>query len=122
MPHKSLDMFGSFLMKEVRDRSIRHWDSIVGGSMKDETSRQLHNVIMTLSPEARKVIASVIPRIVDTSLHAFLQSIEDNDQLDVCVITEVGQIDNLCDLSDGLAGELYSDQGWLARFSNERIG
>ena len=44
-----------------------------------------------------------------------LNLIEENEDLQIIV-----DVENLNDISDGLAGELYTSDGWIHRFSNER--
>ena len=41
--------------------------------------------------------------------------IEDSDDFVLSI-----RDDDVRDLSDGLAGELYTDDGWISRFSSER--
>ncbi len=120
MSREALDRFGRFLMNGVRDRAIRHWDMVLRGQMKDDESQRLYSSIITLSPEARAIVSEVVPKIVDTSLHNFLQSLDDVDDIQVAVDTESGRIESISDASDGLAGELYSEHGWFRRFSDER--
>ena len=119
MSREALDRFGRFLMNGVRDRAIRHWDMVLRGQMKDDESQRLYSSIITLSPEARAIVSEVVPKIVDTSLNKFLQSLDDEDDIQVAVDTESGRIESISDDSDGLAGELYSEHGWFRRFSDE---
>jgi len=119
---EALDKFGSFLMKDVRDRTIRHWDMVLSGTMKDEESQRLYSAVAPLSADAKKILSEIVPKIADTSLHTLLQSLDDEDDIEVAISADGGRVESIRDVSDGLAGELYSDQGWFARFSEERHG
>ena len=111
----SLDKFGRVFIEEARDRSIRLFDKRIHGSMRDEESQKLFGKVNSLSDDAQDVIKEIIPDIVDLCLHNMLNLFEENEDLQIIVDGE-----NLNDMSDGLAGELYTSDGWIHRFSNER--
>ena len=58
-------------------------------------------------------------RSIDTTLHFLLTVIEENDDLDMTVSLSESETVSIKELSDGLAGELYSEKGWVARFSSK---
>ena len=111
----SLDKFGKVFIEEARDRSIRLFDKRIHGSMRDEGSQKLFGKVNSLSDDAQDVIKEIIPDVVDLCLHNMLNLFEENEDLQIIVDGE-----NLNDMSDGLAGELYTSDGWIHRFSNER--
>ena len=43
--------------------------------------------------------------------------LEGGEGLELVLRTPEGTLVNLTDLSDGLAGEVYSEDGWIAKFS-----
>ena len=113
---ESMDEFGMMLIKEVRDRTIRISDKRLRGEMKDEDSQTLATQFMSLSDEAKDIIWKIVPMITDLSLHNMLCMFEENDG---CKIIIEGE--DIKEESDGLAGELYTSDGWIERYSNERI-
>lgn len=121
MSQDALDSFGSFLMKAVRDGAITHWDMVLNGAMKDEGSQKFHAAVASLPPEAVEILSALVPKVVDTSLHTLLQSLEESNDIEITVKTDSGECVSIADASDGLAGELYSDKGWFARFSEKRL-
>ena len=54
--------------------------------------------------------------LTDMSLHNVLSMIESSDEIDV-IVNEDGNKISVKDVSDGLAGELYSEDGWLLKYS-----
>ncbi len=111
----SKDDFGRDLIEEVRDRTIRLYDKKLSGAMKAEEDQALYEQYRSLDENAKIFVKNLIPMIVDTSMHNTLCMIEDSDDF----VLSIGD-DDVRDLSDGLAGELYTDDGWISRFSSER--
>jgi len=119
MSDKVLDKFGEVLMQSVRDRTISNCDKILNGQMKGITAQQVIEKLEGFSDEQIETLKWIIPQIVDESLHNFLFMIEEcnNINVEVQINNETG---NVRELSDGLAGELYTEDGWIFRFSKER--
>lgn len=115
MMNDIMDYFGKTLMEEVRDRTIRVFDLKIKGNMKDEDSQRLYKRIEKLSNEQFNLIEEIIPQIVDLSLHNMLCMVEENPSIVVQIENE-----NIIEFSDGLAGELYTEDGWIQRFSKQR--
>jgi len=118
MSQAALDKFGQLLMRKVRDEAIIDWKKMIGGSMKGESAEKLRQVLRPLSDDDRKIVVQLIPGIVDTVLHHLLWTVEQQVDLQLGIKAEEG-VESLRDISDGLPGELYTDEGWIARFSNE---
>lgn len=110
-----LSIFGEMLIKDVRDRSIREYDMIISGKMKDEDSQKIHEEIKAMGEKEYQLIDKIIPRIVDLTMHNMLRMIEENESLEMMVEKE-----SIDEISDGLAGELYTEDGWIQRFSKQR--
>jgi hypothetical protein len=61
----------------------------------------------------------LVPEIVDAVLHHLLWTFEQNEHIRIAMDLADEQVESLNAISDGLPGELYSDEGWIARFSKE---
>jgi hypothetical protein len=116
MDAKFLDLFGEILIKNVRDEAIEQWDMTIQGKMKSEESQRLHNLI-SLSGQS-ELINDLVPKIVDATLHHLLWTLEQDESIDV-TINDGNKPVSIKDISDGLAGELYTEDGWINRFSNK---
>ena len=117
MTHPVLDEFGRRLIEEVRDETISDWAMIAAGRMKGERADRLRTIINSLSAGSND-LGSLVPEVVDSVLHHLLRWTE--EEHDFRIVGDVaGQVvDDLVEESDGFAGELHTDQGWIARFSN----
>lgn len=110
-----LSCFGEILIHEVRDRTIHGFDLRITGKMRDKSSQQLFEEIQEMDDSQRQLIAKIIPQIVDLSIHNMLCMIEEQTNIDLKIEKE-----SIAEISDGLAGELYSEDGWIQRFSKQR--
>jgi hypothetical protein len=120
MSKAALDKFGKLLMTQVRDESISDWKLIVDGQMKDEDSKRICARLSEFTPHQRDVLLGLVPEIVDTVLHHLLWTLEqEGDVVQIGVRAKGGFVSSLNEVFDGLAGELYSEDGWIARFSKE---
>jgi hypothetical protein len=119
MSKVALDMFGRVLMSKVRDEAISDWKMIVDGRMKGEFAAKSRRALVSFSEDQRRAFLSLVPEVVDTVLHHLLWMLEQEDNIRVGVTSFNEIVPDLRDVSDGLAGELPSDQGWIARFSRE---
>lgn len=114
-----LDYFGKILITEVRDETITNWNMMLSGKMRGINAQQVRDKISIFNDEQLDVLKWLMPKIIDSSLHNLLLMIEQNDAIKVEV--NDGQKDNdIKEISDGLEGELYTEDGWISRFSKER--
>ena len=119
MINNVLDYFGETLMESVRDRTISNWDKILDGKKKGFSAQQVREKIEGFSEEQKEILKWMIPKIVDVGLHNFLAMVEECKNINVEVVSN-GESGNIRELSDGLAGELYTEDGWISKFSKER--
>ena len=110
-----LDYFGRKLIKEVRDETICSLDMMIDGKMKGITAQQITEKISSFNEEQLTVIKWLIPKITDLGLYNLLTMVEQNDDIKIMVSNN-----NIKENSDGLNGELYTEDGWITRFSKER--
>lgn len=116
---EALDKFGRVLMTQVRDATISDWHKLVTGNMKGERAQQIRAMFTSFSSEQRNVLLSLVPEVVDTVLHHLLWTLERVDDVRLAVKTTEGEVASIREQSDGLAGELYSTNGWIARYSRQ---
>lgn len=115
MMNDILSYFGKILISDVRDRTIRGFDMRVNGKMRDESSKKLFSEIQEMKIGDRQLIEDIIPQIVDLCIHNMLCMVEEHSNIDIQVENE-----SIYEISDGLAGELYTEDGWIQRFSKQR--
>ena len=113
----NLDEFGKTLIQETRDRTIRLVDKKICGKMKDAESQLLFDKIQQLNnPKAEQIIKDLVPMVTDLCIHNILCMVEDSDDISILYDGE-----DISETSDGLAGELYTEDGWIEKYSSQRL-
>ena len=107
-----LDEFGKILITEVRDGTIDSMNKMIDGTMKGTTAKLIRKKIAILNNEQIEILKWLIPEIVDFSLDSMLFMFEGHPDLQL-----VFQGVDLKEVSDGLSGELYTEDGWIQKFS-----
>lgn len=120
MRQEVLDHLGQRLMHEVRDRAIVQWDHTIEGRIRGVMGRAAAEKLAGLQPEHVEALRWLIPRIVDTTLHHVLWWLEGDESVDLVVLAGTEGSASARDTSDGLCGELYTEDGWIMRFSRQR--
>ena len=110
-----LNYFGEILIRDVRDKTIHRFDMRINGKMQDENSQELFEKVSKLNEDSIRLIGEIIPQVVDLSIHNMLCMFEENMEIEVRVENEC-----ISEITDGLAGELYSEDGWIQKFSKQR--
>lgn len=113
-----LESFGELLIKKVRDEVLEINDLIIKGKMGGEENLELHNQIKNLNDNQINILKDFARQSVDGVIHYFLWMIEQNEEYDL-VKYEEGQEKpiSLREISDGLCGELYTENGWIEKYS-----
>lgn len=112
-----LDEFGKQYMSVVRDQAILTVDRLLTGGDRSDRGRRLAAVLGDLTPDQVRTHRAIAIEAIDVALHNVLWMIEQSDTFDVVANVGEGTFQSLRDASDGLSGELYSDDGWIALFS-----
>jgi hypothetical protein len=107
---ESLDAAGRFLMR-VRDRAIAHIEAEYAGQMmKSASARRIGELAACLTEEAQRELAIAA---ADELLATLFYALEEDRSVEL----RSGDR-SLAEISDGLAGELYTEDGWISRFSS----
>ena len=119
MNHTNLDQFGTEFILRIRDAAIEEYQMVKSGEMNSVSAKKIFKHFSSFSEEQKKKIDAIVLDSMEMMLHKFLFYFEENDNW---AIVEKGPAENsglshLAEVSDGLSGELYSDDGWIAKFS-----
>jgi len=114
---KKLNLFGQILMTDVRDNTIDQWEGYIDGSNKGITAQEVFKQCQHFNLEDKELIKKLFSQVVDTTIHHLLVAVEQNENLNVTISLDSIESINIKDISDGLAGELYTEDGWIATFS-----
>jgi hypothetical protein len=114
-----LSLFGKEIIEGARDKTIRSWLKAIDGEMKSKRLIDVHENLKDLPVEKLDFIKQMIPDIVDACIHNFLFYIQSEETIALQKTCD-GQAYDLAKISDSLAGELFSADGWIAKYSSER--
>jgi hypothetical protein len=108
-----LDEFGKQLVLSVRDRTIERFSKITNGSLKSPKGRELSRLLKQFDDDQIAVMKALIIETIDNALFNFLDMIEEGENGVELIVKQK----NVNRISDGLAGELLTSNGWITRFS-----
>lgn len=114
---KLLEKFGQILMTEVRDEAIEKYEMIVSGRMKSTPAIEFNKKLSALSDDQLSLIREVVVNSIDDVIHNFLWMVEQHEDDVELICSEGASKANMNEVSDGLSGEIYTDDGWIALFS-----
>lgn len=114
--YELLDKFGKYLVQSGKDDTLFNLDSIIEGRLKSANGKKMHQELQSFDEKQIEVLRKMGTLLTDMSLHNVLSMIESSDEIDV-IVNEDGNKISVKDVSDGLAGELYSEDGWLLKYS-----
>ncbi len=109
-----LDSFGKILMEGLRDSSIHYFDRLSQGKWKAPALQTLQTDLKTFNEEQISIVRRALISSIDTGIHDFLFKLQQQDEEGITIVVN-GK--NLADISDGLHGELFTEDGWYQRFS-----
>ena len=110
---KNLDIFGKVIASELKDAALNRYLSLESGSLMSQDSQKLSSELASISEEHRKIIRKLLTSCIDNGIHSFLFSLEERkEEISIVVNSE-----NIAEKSDGLQGEIYTQDGWFERFS-----
>lgn len=113
-----LEHFGALLMERVRDTSIDEMKDRVIHSKNGPISKEINRIAVDRSISDKEKLLAIIPIAVDYAIDNFLWMLEDERIFQLLFKDpETGNQVDINAISDGLSGEIYSDEGWINRFS-----
>jgi hypothetical protein len=112
-----LDEFGRFLMTHLRDSGIDRIDRLLAAQWKTAALQKIQGELGALTAEQRALVRRAFVTSLDSAIHDFLFALQDQaDRVGRIDVTVGGQ--NIAKLdSPGLQYEIFSEDGWRARFS-----
>jgi len=114
--NETLNKFGKFLVENLRDSGINFSEGLLINHWKAQELISLQNDLQSFSDNQKDIVRRVVVRTIDRAIHDFLFAIAEQADFDNEIQIMVDN-KNIADISDGLAGELYSEDGWFTKFS-----
>jgi hypothetical protein len=114
--NSELEIFGKLIVESLRDRAIRDCDLLLSGRYKAPALQSIQKQLEVLNSDEIKLLKSVVQHCIDSSIHDFLFKLQEENDLggDIEVLINGN---NVAELSDGLQGELFTEDGWFAKYS-----
>ena len=109
-----LEIFGEIFIDEVRDNTIEIFEKIFSGEMKGLTAKCIQDKIKIFNEEQKDTMLCIISKAIDQCMHNILFMLEEHQELKILYDTE-----NIVEESDGLSGELYTEDGWIKKYSKK---
>lgn len=111
-----LDKFGEFFVRNTRDKMLSDLEMLFRGAWKAPTMQALQTKLAGFTDAQKAVIRESADHMITTGMHDLLFALQEeadaNGSIRVLVDgTEVAK------LSDGMHGEIFTEDGWIARFS-----
>jgi hypothetical protein len=78
--------------------------------------QELQLELSKLSDAQKGIVMQTVTQSIDAAIHDFLFAIQEKFDFDNDIQIFVDN-QNIVELSDGVHGEAYTDEGWYARFS-----
>lgn len=116
MEDDPLDHLGAFLMRNLRDKALHHFEFVVQGRWKAPALQSLQADFATLSAAQREIARRALRDAIDSAIHDFLFALQEQADFDNRIALAVDGVD-VVKASDGIHGEPFGDDGWFARFS-----
>jgi len=111
-----IDKFGKFIVQKLRDETIEYYERLAEGTWKAPMIQKLQNQVMHLNKEQKELIQRCIRECVDHGIHEFLFAFQEQSDFDN-EIKIIVKDRNIIEISDGIHGESFGEDGWYARFS-----
>ncbi|MFP5043064.1 hypothetical protein [Parasediminibacterium sp. JCM 36343] len=114
-----VDKFGKFIVENLRDKGIDFAEGLLKNLWKAPSLLKIQNEIATLNDNQKIAFIKAITQTMDGAIHDFLFALQEQADFDNDIqILVDGQ--NVVELSDGIHGEAYSDEGWFAKYSRHK--
>ncbi|WP_417888156.1 DUF6547 family protein [Zunongwangia sp.] len=107
------------IIDNLRDKQIDWFKGLIQGKWRSQESKEFHAKLSKLTQEEKQVVADVLEKILEKSMHDFLFAIQESNDLDSGLKVFMDG-ENVAELSDVLHGEIFTEDGWIERFSRHK--
>lgn len=110
---KPLHKFGQVISQDLRDAALNRFLDLDAGKLNSPDASKLSSELNKMTDEQKYVVKKIVNECIDCGIHDLLFALE-TEKNDIKVIVDGA---NIADDSDGLNGEIYTENGWFERFS-----
>jgi hypothetical protein len=115
-PDNTLDKFGKFLVEKCRDKGIYCTEQLLHARWKAPHLQSIQAELALLTQSQKEVVRKATILSIDSAIHDFLFALQERADFenDIQIIVDNK---NIVEISDGIHGEPYSEEGWYTKFS-----
>jgi hypothetical protein len=114
-----LNKFGKDFIKGIVDLTVEHMEMIISGKMKNQEAQILYKRIEKTDIESMNILNEIIMETIKQMTFNVLNFFEEERGKYLLEYNNGKEKININEISDGLAGELYSEDGWIKKYSKK---
>ncbi len=111
-----VDKFGKFLVDNLRDKGIIYAEGLLNNKWRAPVLQNIQLGLTNLEDSEKEVVRNAIIATLDSAIHDFLFALQEQTDFENGIKILVDG-ENVIELSDGIHGEPYSDEGWYSKYS-----
>ena len=108
----NLENCGEIFISEVRDNTLETFEKMFDGSMRGVTAEKVRDKISIFDEQEKSILLWLLSKAVDQCMYNMLFMLEEHQEVEMLYAGE-----NIVEESDGLTGELYTEDGWIEKYS-----
>ena len=105
----------------MRDDSFSCLLNEIKGDINSGQGVLIREMLSGFEQDPIDILMRLVPTMIDTTLHYVLDMIDSSDDVKLLFKNEESKYVEIKKLSDGLAGKLYSEDGWISKFSKQPL-
>ncbi|MDQ8205786.1 DUF6547 family protein [Pelagicoccus sp. SDUM812003] len=113
---KEIEKFGEFFVRNTRDQALHNLNTLLSGAAKAPDQQSLQRSLAEFSEEQKQTIRELVDDLTTGMMHDLLYAFQEASDSEEGIIVQVDGKD-IAQESDGLHGELFTEDGWIKRFS-----
>ncbi|EHQ24336.1 hypothetical protein [Mucilaginibacter paludis] len=114
---EKLESFGKEIIENLRDASIEEYLAIKKGEMKSVDAQNIFKTYISIDTAYHDKVDVIVLNIIDRVLHNALWMFEQSKAFTIGEKSLIDPNKDIVEISDGLSGELYSEDGWIEKYS-----
>ena len=119
MPNTILDKFRAEFISGVRNEATDEWSLILHGKVKDAKAQSIFRGLDSLPSSCREFVEKYFHEVIDSTVFQTMNFFEQaQDDIKLLVKSDSGEFVDIVVESDGLAGELFGENGWIAKYGD----
>lgn len=105
------------MIENLFDQGLRKFQRLSNGEVNSPSLLTLKQNLEAFNKKEIEIIQKLILEIMTSSIHDFLYAVQEQTDLDEYIQVNVAN-ENIAELSDGLHGEIFSESGWIKKYSS----